>query len=185
MPMKWRRPNFALGGRADEQHFAVLVDEAVVDQVRRIGSALRSKGGRPFHSPGQSWLPIRRFLQAQREELLRDDVPGLRRRDDRLDERLAPQVQQPGGPQQRFAVDARGTGSSWWLPGRRPVRPIRCRNAATVGGQLTWITRSRSPTSMPSSSVDVETMTQSRASANACSERCRSSADRDACDRNA
>ena len=35
------------------------------------------------------------------------------------------------------------------VPGRRPLRPSRCRNAATVSGALTWITRSRSPTSMP------------------------------------
>ena len=70
------------------------------------------------------------------------------------------------------------------LPGRRPVRPIRCRNAATVGGSLTWMTRSRSPTSMPSSSVEVATITQSRASANACSARRRSSSGKDACDRN-
>jgi hypothetical protein len=37
---------------------------------------------------------------------------------------------------------------------------------------------------MPSSSVDVETITQSRASANAASARLRSSSDRDACERN-
>lgn len=52
-------------------------------------------------------------------------------------------------------------------PGRRPVRPIRCRKEATVGGPLIWMTRSRSPTSMPSSNVEVATMTQSRASLNA------------------
>ena len=42
------------------------------------------------------------------------------------------------------------------VPGRRPLRPSRCRNAATVGGALTWITRSRSPTSSPSSSAEVD-----------------------------
>jgi hypothetical protein len=55
---------------------------------------------------------------------------------------------------------------------------------ATVIGASTWMTRSRSPTSMPSSSVLVETITQSRASVNACSERCRSSVESEACDRN-
>ena len=45
-----------------------------------------------------------------------------------------------------------------------------------------WMTRSRSPTSMPSSRVDVAMMTVSRASANAASERRRSDADSDECD---
>ncbi len=70
------------------------------------------------------------------------------------------------------------------VPARRPVRPMRCRNEATVLGESIWMTRSRSPTSMPSSRVEVETMTQSRASANACSERARSSVDSEACERN-
>ncbi len=60
-------------------------------------------------------------------------------------------------------------------PGRRPVRPSRCRKDATVRGAPICSTRSRSPTSMPSSSVEVATMTQSRASANAASDRRRSS----------
>jgi hypothetical protein len=91
-------------------------------------------------------------------------------------------VQQPGSPQQRLAVDGEEQavpGGAW--PAAGPADPLEERGDG--GGQLTWITRSRSPTSMPSSSVEVETMTQSRASANACSERCRSAADRDACDR--
>jgi hypothetical protein len=54
-----------------------------------------------------------------------------------------------------------------------------------VAGALIWMTRSRSPTSTPSSSVLVATITQSRESANACSARRRSSSDNDACDRNA
>ena len=44
------------------------------------------------------------------------------------------------------------------VPARRPVRPMRCRNDDTVLGALAWNTRSRSPTSMPSSSVEVQTM---------------------------
>lgn len=67
-------------------------------------------------------------------------------------------------------------------PGRRPVRTSLCKNEATVSGASIWITRSRSPTSMPSSSVDVDTITQSRASANTCSAWRRSSADRDECE---
>ena len=70
------------------------------------------------------------------------------------------------------------------VPARRPVRPIRCRNEATVAGASIWMTRSRSPTSMPSSSVDVATITQSRASANAGSAWRRSSALSEECDTN-
>ena len=58
------------------------------------------------------------------------------------------------------------------MPGRRPVLPIRWRNEATVDGASIWITRSRSPTSIPSSSVLVATITQSRSSANAVSAAC-------------
>ena len=68
------------------------------------------------------------------------------------------------------------------LPRRRPVRPSRCSNDATVCGAPTWMTRSRSPTSIPSSRVDVETITQSRASANASSARRRSSTASEECE---
>ena len=77
-----------------------------------------------------------------------------------------------------------GTGSCGSMPARRPVRPRRWRNEATVPGASIWMTRSRSPTSMPSSRVLVETMTQSRASAKASSARRRSSTDSEAWDRN-
>ena len=60
------------------------------------------------------------------------------------------------------------------VPARRPVRPSRCRKEATVRVEPIWMTRSRSPTSMPSSSVEVATITVSRASAKAASERRRS-----------
>lgn len=53
------------------------------------------------------------------------------------------------------------------------------------GGRASiWMTWSRSPTSMARSRVLVEAITQLRASAKACSERRRSSAGREACDRN-
>ena len=64
-------------------------------------------------------------------------------------------------------------------PARRPVRPRRCSIDATVDGAPIWMTLSRSPTSIPSSSVDVDTMTQFLASANALSARRRSSRDSD------
>jgi len=64
------------------------------------------------------------------------------------------------------------------VPGRRPVRPRRCRRDATVVGAPTCSTRSRSPTSMPSSRVEVATITQSRPWANAASDRRRSATDR-------
>ena len=60
-------------------------------------------------------------------------------------------------------------------PGRRPVRPSRCRNEVTVAGASSWITRSRSPTSIPSSRVLVATITQSRPRAKVSSARRRSS----------
>ena len=60
---------------------------------------------------------------------------------------------------------------------RRPVRPSLCSMDATVRGAPIWRHRSRSPTSIPSSRVEVATMTVSCASAKACSERRRSSTD--------
>ena len=60
-------------------------------------------------------------------------------------------------------------------PSRRPVRPRRWRNEATENGASIWMMRSRSPTSSPSSSVLVATMTQLVPSANAASARRRSS----------
>ena len=70
------------------------------------------------------------------------------------------------------------------VPGRRPVRPIRCRNDETAPGASIWITRSRSPTSMPSSRALVATMTQSRPSANARSACRRSSRPSELCETN-
>ena len=52
-------------------------------------------------------------------------------------------------------------------PSRRPVRPIRCRKDETIVGESIWTTWSRSPTSMPSSSVLVATITQLPSSAKA------------------
>ena len=57
----------------------------------------------------------------------------------------------------------------------RPVRPIRCRKLDTVGGASIWMTRSRLPTSIPSSRTLVATMTQLSRAANACSACCRCS----------
>ena len=68
------------------------------------------------------------------------------------------------------------------VPCLRPLRPSRCRNDATVRGAPICSTWSRSPTSMPSSSVDVDTMTQSRVSVNAVSARRRSSTDSEECE---
>ena len=68
------------------------------------------------------------------------------------------------------------------FPARRPVRPIRWRNEDTVAGASIWITRSRSPTSMPSSSELVATITQFCRWANACSARRRSSAPSELCE---
>ena len=152
-------------------------------RYRRTGSALRSNGARPFHAsdPQPAADPV--FLQAQRQQLLGDDVPRLRRRHHRLDVALAPQVQQPGGPQQRRRCQ-REEQAVPAAPGPPSGPPDALQECGDVGGSSTWMTRSRSPTSIPSSSVEVATITQSRASANACSARRRSSSDRDAWDRN-
>ena len=55
--------------------------------------------------------------------------------DDRLDVARAPQQQQPGGPQQRRSSVARNRQLRT-VPARRPVRPSRCRNDATVRGRV-------------------------------------------------
>ena len=70
------------------------------------------------------------------------------------------------------------------MPARRPVRPNRCENEATVAGASTWITRSGSPTSISSSNVLVATITQSLPCANASSERRRSSKLSELCETN-
>ena len=52
--------------------------------------------------------------------------------------------------QKNFMVEGRSP--------RRPVRPMRCKNEETVAGALAWSTRSRSPMSIPSSRVEVQTI---------------------------
>ena len=69
-----------------------------------MGSALRSNGARPFQASGPQPVPDPVFLEAQGQQLLGDDVPRLRRRHHGLDVPLSPEVQQPGGPQQRSPV---------------------------------------------------------------------------------
>ncbi len=150
---------------------------------RTIGSAERSKGARPFHCSGHIRSPTRCSCRAMASSCWatrwRGSGGGVT------------------GSTQPFPHN-RSSAAAWRsvsflvarnrqlrvLPGRRPVRPMRCRNEATLLGASIWMTRSRSPTSMPSSKVDVETMTQSRASAKACSDLVRSAADSDACERN-
>ena len=60
-------------------------------------------------------------------------------------------------------------------PTRCPARPMRCSAAAVDGGASTWMTRSTSPMSMPSSRVPVATTHRSRPSFNAASMPARSS----------
>jgi hypothetical protein len=67
-------------------------------------------------------------------------------------------------------------------PARRPLRPMRRRNDATVTGASIWITRSWSPTSSPSSSALVATITQSLPTANASWACRRSSREIELCD---
>ncbi len=111
MPMKWRRPNRCSAVGSDEQHATVLVDESLLDQVpqRSVRRCGRTGRGRSTQS-GHRWSPIRCSCRQRASRLLGDDVPGLGRRHHRLDVAAAPQVQQPGGVQQR-ACSGRGTGS--------------------------------------------------------------------------
>jgi hypothetical protein len=88
-------PEPSLGFRPDEQHPAVGIQVALFHQVRGDLRRVDGEGGQrqPF-LPGP--LPHPPLLQAEREELLRGDVPWRRRRGDRLDKPTRPGEQQPG-----------------------------------------------------------------------------------------
>ncbi len=63
---------------------------------------------------------------------------------------------------------------TWWL-----ARPMRCSALATEGGAATWITRSTSPMSMPSSRLEVATTQRRLPSFSDCSISRRCSLDTD------
>ncbi len=173
---------FGLG--ADEEHAAVPLQEALVDQVahdraRRSGRRGRARSTIPARAGRRPGVPAGRARAAAGRRCAGVPVG-------RLPARPSPCPTAEAGLL-RWSRPSSSVARNRQLrvvPGRRPVRPRRCRNEATVLGASIWMTRSRSPTSMPSSRVQVETMTQSRASAKACSARRRSSTDSEACERN-
>jgi len=85
------------------------------------------------------------LLKAQGRQLLGDDMPRFRRG---ATGSTYPWLQGAAGPSPNMSEPGfRATNKQFrLLPACRPVWPIRCRNAATLGGPLTWMTRSRSPT---------------------------------------
>ena len=78
----------------------------------------------------------------------------------------------------------RGTDSFVRCPPAGPYDPTAARTRRRSAGASTWITRSRSPTSIPSSNVLVATITQSLPCVNASSERRRSSKLSELCETN-
>ncbi len=94
----------ALRLRADEQHAAVGVQVAHADEVAhdRLRRTVEGREAVPLVHPGSVADPV--LLKAVREQLLGDDVPWLRRGDDRLHPAAAPQQQQPGGMHKRTLV---------------------------------------------------------------------------------
>ena len=134
MPMKCRYPNRCSAVRADEQQLAVLVDESLLDQVPQdgLGAAVERREPVPRLRPEPAADPV--FLQAQGQQLLGDDVPRLRRRHHRLDVSLAPQVQQPGGPQQRARAQCEEQAvAAAPGPPSGPADPLQERGHASAG----------------------------------------------------
>jgi hypothetical protein len=116
--------------------------------------------------PGVASHPA--LLQHQREQLLRQEVERQCRSPKRFDEPVLPGTQEPG--RQEELVLVRGEEQRVRRrthPSAGPPEPLE--EPSDRPGASTWMTRSRSPTSIPSSNVEVATMTQSRASANAAS----------------
>ncbi|MCQ0013778.1 hypothetical protein [Actinomadura madurae] len=109
---------FLLGGRADEQVLAVLLDVSVFDEVAddRLGTAVERRQAVPVFGP--QTVPDLVLLEADGEELLGDDVTGFRGRLDRFDVTAAPQQRQGGCGQEGVLVEgqeeavARGARSS-------------------------------------------------------------------------
>ena len=99
-----------------------------------MGSALRSKGARPFHSarPRASFEAV---LQAARQKLLSSDVARLRGCRDRLHVALRPQPQQPSRPEQRPLVEGEEeTVSRRPRPTTGPTQPLQERRDS--GGRV-------------------------------------------------
>jgi hypothetical protein len=92
-------PECAFCFGADEQHPVFPVNEPPLDQVVRDRSG-RNGQLRQSKPLLPQLLTDSPFLQAQREQLLGDDVPGLGRRGHRFDEAAAPGQEETGCAQQ-------------------------------------------------------------------------------------
>ena len=154
--MKCRQPELPLGLRPDEQHPVLTVDEPLLDQVardrqRRPPSAQAAAATRATASPPPGLPAGRGRAAAGRRCAAARAAPPPRSTNPRPQASSSPAAQQEAHPRR-----ARGTGSSAPFP-----RADRCARAAAgtrrpCSGEFTWMTRSRSPTSMPSSSADVD-----------------------------
>ena len=150
---KCRAAEPPLGLGSDERHPAVGLEEARVDEVPQdLGAVAPSMGASPCHHSRQIRRPTVLSCRASASScwatMCRGDGGGTTG----STQPCASSSSSPAALQQLTVVERRGTGSCGWCRAR-PVRPRRWRNDATVRGASIWMTRSRSPTSMPSSSV--------------------------------
>ena len=121
-----------------------------------------SEDRQPADHLGPSGPGERPLLQHERQDLLGEEVERPRRRDDGLDVAPAPQLEQPGGRTSSISGLVVRKSSSAWCPGAGRCGRGAAGTTATVVGLSIWMTRSRSPTSMPSSSVDGRRRSRSR-----------------------
>jgi hypothetical protein len=138
------------------------------------GGSLRAwrSRGRPQKSTRWCARPRRRLPASKnrrRTPAVPGSPPGAPRRGGRACTRALPQGDALDCPAKGCRQRTPRPEPARREPALRPLRPMRCRNAVTEGGVSICTTRSRSPTSMPSSSVLVATMTQSGSDANAAS----------------
>jgi hypothetical protein len=166
--------------RSHPEDALVLDEHAPCEHVRDHRRAVRRRnlGERVAHPPVGIAARQPTLLQDERHHLLGVDVCGPRRRNNRIDEPRSPE--RGDAERNQEIIIAGGQKQAVLLvPALRPLRPMRCRKAVTEGGASICTTRSRSPTSMPSSIELVATMAQSGSDANAASACRRSSAARE------
>lgn len=111
--------------RADEEHAGVRVQVALVEEVTHddVGGLVEGRQVVPLVPPELATDPV--FLQREREHLLGNDVPGLRRRHDLLYPALSPEVKQSGRLEESVAVECQEEavpGSTGTPPG--PADPL-------------------------------------------------------------
>ena len=163
------------------EHTAVLGQNTYLQHVPDLSNAvgigdLRCNGSQPdveVRARGATQL------QRERHDLLCVDMRRSYGRRNGLDHAFAPERGYRQRSEQLFVIG----GEEEEVPlraGTAAGRPIRCRKDVVLEGAPTCTTRSRSPTSMPSSKVLVATMTQSGSAAKAASAARRSSSESEA-----